>query len=192
MLIETASTFAAPSTTVAQPAPAAHPQGARDGLEIAAHDARNARIERALGALDDLARTRRTHELVEAIERLGAGLGSTMDALDDALGTVAQAQRLALEAPAAWEPISAPLVPITAFVAAPATELAPVQAPTPLPAVVPSAPRQVAVVPAAPRPAAAAPVAPTPVAAPAAPQRQRLQAPDGLAGFVIDFPQIRG
>ena len=43
--------------------------------------------------------------------------------------TVTHAQRLALEAPAAWEPISAPLVPITAFVAAPAAELVPVPAP---------------------------------------------------------------
>ncbi|MDO9410188.1 hypothetical protein [Patulibacter sp.] len=180
MLIETSSTVAAASIQMPQPARTEDRRGARDGAEIAAHHARTARIERALDALDDLARTRRTYELVEAIERLGAGLGSTITSLDDTLATMAGPHRLAIEAPSAWEPISAPLVPITAFVAGP--DVAPAAAPADVaPVHVPS-----------PAPAATAVVVPAAAPAPALPGHERRQAPAGLAAFVIDFPATQG
>lgn len=172
----------------------ADPRDVLGATEAAAHEARAARIERALEAIEALGRRRRAQELVEAIERLGAGLGTTMVALDGAVAAVVDAHRSAPPAPReqrvldvpAWTPISEPVVPITAFVAAPAAE------PAPIATQVPVAVRAPIV---APAPPAAAPVAGSAPVAPVAvetPARQRRQAPAGLAAFVIDFPEITG
>jgi hypothetical protein len=95
-------------------------------------DHRLTRIQNAMDALDEMARRRRTQDLLTAVERLGAGLDETLDALDAAVGTlaarreahgsatVAAAEHPALPAAADWAPISTPVVPITAVVQAPA------------------------------------------------------------------------
>jgi hypothetical protein len=83
-------------------------------------DHRLTRIQNTMDALDEMARRRRTQDLLTAVERLGTGLDETLDALDAAVGTLA-ARREADGAPAAgWAPISTPVVPITAFVQGPA------------------------------------------------------------------------
>jgi hypothetical protein len=176
-----------------------------DGAEIAAHEARTARIENALLAIEALGRRRRAHELVEAIERLGAGLTSTSDALDDALGAVVAAHedsaspaQAPLPAILDWTPISAPVAPIAPFVAAPEAGSAPVH----VAAVVPPAPAPAAPALPAPVRSAGAPAslatrrtadsparfAPAVADEPAAEDEQgRRRAPAGLAAFVIDF-----
>lgn len=152
--------------------------GHRDA-ELRAHAARTARIERALCAIEELGRRRRAQELVEAIERLGSGLGSTMTALDEVLDDVVAPDR---HAPAqAWTPISTPVVPITALPVG--------TTPLPVPAADATAPPPVAIE--APAPVAAA--APAPSAdEPAGPTKVRREAPAGLAAFVIDFSQPQG
>lgn len=83
----------------------------------AADEARADRIERALDAVEALGRRRRAHELVEAVERLGAGLDTTTVALDDAATTLVDVHR------------TAPRVPVGPEVAVAAGTLAPVPAP---------------------------------------------------------------
>lgn len=185
--------------------------------DTAAQEARAARIERALGAVEALGRRRRAQELVEAIERLGAGLGTTMVALDDAVAAVVdaheQAPRVPAEAPGAvdhapepaaprafqgpaWTPISTPIAPITVVVPpAPAVAAAPAPVVAAAPPVVAAAPAPVvaaAPVPAAPAVRPHVPSATAAAAADAAPPRPRRQAPAGLAAFVIDFSAITG
>ena len=156
----------APQAADDRPAAAAgHPD---DVDRVAAHAVRNARIDRALRAVEDLARQRRAHELVEAVERLGAGLGTTLAALDEAVESVSAAEATpappalvavpdpAWSAPVEPEPAAAPLALVPAPVAA-----QPVASPAPVPA--------------------------EPVATDDDPAHARRQAPADLAAFVIDF-----
>jgi hypothetical protein len=199
MLTETPLTIPVAPDRDHRPAVAvpADPRDVPGADEAAAHEARAARVERAFEAIEALGRRRRAQELVEAIERLGAGLDTTMVALDGAVSAVFDAHRSALPAPAppraleaprapeppraleapAWAPISQPVVPITAFVAAPAAPAAVALAPVPA---------------AAPLVAVPAEVVQATVVADVAPARPRRQAPAGLAAFVIDFPEITG
>jgi hypothetical protein len=152
---------ARPAVPAAAPdRPAVAPVPAPDVDEVAAQAVRSTRIDRALRAIEDLARQRRAHELVEAIERLGAGLGTTLDALDEVVGSGAPE-----------EPAARP-----ALVAVP-DPVEPAADPSPL---ADAAPLVVATEPVA-VPAPAAPVEA------ATPDRARRQAPADLAAFVIDF-----
>lgn len=184
----TETALSAPPTADTPAAGATAP--APDVAEVAAHAVRSARIDRALRAVEDLARQRRAHELVEAVERLGAGLGTTLAALDEAVESVS-----AVEATVA--PPSLVAVPDPAWDApVDRTETEPAAAPlalVPAPVSQPVVTQPVAAQPVAAQPVAAEPVATQtaapvePVATDGDPARARRQAPADLAAFVIDF-----
>ncbi|WP_026912726.1 hypothetical protein [Patulibacter minatonensis] len=166
MLIESATSTA--PTTLAPSDDRALASTARHEA-VVGRDSTFDRAARAIDALDELARRRRSQELVLALERLGAGLDSAIGALDQAVAPSTTARALPTPAPkATWTPISTPVVPITAHVPMQA-----VAAPAPV-AAAPTAPR----VPAATVPAVAA-----------EPKRPMRQAPAGLAAHVIDFSE---
>jgi hypothetical protein len=161
MLIESASPAPTSSTddrSVPAPMPPASVAGTDQGT--AERERTFERATRALEAIDVLARDRRSRELVLALERLGAGLDATIDALDSAMDPTPPTPVAADPAPAPWIPISKPLVPITAPVVDPTSGID--ARPAPVPAALPAEPEAPAV-------------------------RPMRQAPAGLARHVIDF-----